>query len=199
MEKPQKIAAIILAGGKSIRFGTDKRLLDVNGVPMFLHTAKKIQRILGSDVWVVLSNHSRQHIDCLKREGISFLEMPFSSSGMGDSLSYAVSRLEQYAGWLISPADLPLIQASTLHSMVASVAHSKLAAPYYQGQQGHPVWFANTFFNDLVSLGGDRGARKILQDNSNDLTRIPVDDQGCVMDFDTPDSIEKNRKHLFLF
>ncbi|MBK1782312.1 nucleotidyltransferase family protein [Advenella sp. WQ 585] len=193
MEIPKKTGAIILAAGKSVRFGSDKRLVDLNGVPMFLHTAKVIQRVLNEDVWVVLSNHSEQHIDCLKREGINFLEMPFSSPGMGDSIAYAVSCLKQYEGWLICPADLPFIQESTIRAMIASTAYSRLAAPFYDGQQGHPVWFSNIFFTQLVNLGGDKGAKKILQENAGFLMKIPVNDRGCIMDFDTPEILEQER------
>ncbi|HET7837586.1 MAG TPA: NTP transferase domain-containing protein, partial [Variovorax sp.] len=63
--------------------------------------------------------------------------------GMGDSIAAAVRATPGAAGWLILPADLPLVQPATLKAVASALAGSVRAAqPHYRGQRGHPVGFA---------------------------------------------------------
>ena len=40
---------------------------------------------------------------------------------------------------------------------------------------------------ELLSLEGDRGAKSILKAHSEDILEVEVDDQGVVVDIDTPE------------
>ncbi len=123
-----------------------------------------------------------------------------SNSGMGDSIACGVSKSRQSNGWLVLPADLPLIQSSTLQLIASHLTlRTQLldsewvtVAPGYAGQRGHPVGFSSGFLNSLVKLRGDEGARRILQEYPPHL--VDVNDQGCVLDVDTPELLDKARK-----
>lgn len=47
MAKTDSVAAYILAGGKSLRMGRDKALLDFGGTPLILHIASLVQPLTG--------------------------------------------------------------------------------------------------------------------------------------------------------
>jgi molybdenum cofactor cytidylyltransferase len=121
--------------------------------------------------------------------------------GMGDSIANAVSRSVDSNGWLILPADLAMIQIQTI-VMVASALQANeqqrpgsadfCVAPRYQNQRGHPVGFSRDFLKPLLSLSGDEGAKRIL--SAHPPVLLDVEDEGCVLDVDTPQLLEQARE-----
>ena len=78
--------------------------------------------------------------------------------GMGDSIATGVRACAQAAGWLVLPADLPLVQPTTLRAVAQALANHVVVQAVYQGQRGHPVGFAATCGPELMALSGDQGA-----------------------------------------
>jgi len=113
--------------------------------------------------------------------------------GMGDAIASAV-RANQHAGsWLILPADLPLIQPSTLRRVAQALAEEPdhVVVPTYHGQRGHPVAFPDNCLPALLSLSGDRGASAIVSHMLQlcRVTLLEVEDVGCITDIDTPQDL----------
>ncbi|WP_120971024.1 NTP transferase domain-containing protein [Comamonas sp. lk] len=125
-------------------------------------------------------------------------------SGMGDSIAAAVRTThgtKARGGWLILPADLPLVLPTTLQAVARGLqqAHSDALAvvqPLYQGQKGHPVAFSQAAAEKLMALSGDQGASAIVQQAraAGNLHILPVDDVGVVLDVDTVTALEQARK-----
>jgi molybdenum cofactor cytidylyltransferase len=179
----QSITALILAAGRSRRFGRDKRLEPINGLPMLLRTALTYHGVV-SDTIVILGPADHEHAALLASHGIASQLCHESEAGMGSTLAYAVRQHAQAQGWLITPADLPFIQADTVKKVLDASQRHLLAAPVWQGRRGHPVWFHHTYLPELETLAGDHGAKGILAANRQDLHLIDVDDAGCVRDID---------------
>lgn len=114
--------------------------------------------------------------------------------GMGDSIACGVAATPDASGWLILPADLPLIQASTLLAVAKALQAHEVVVPRYQGQQGHPVGFAPSCRHLLLQLKGDQGARSVLA--QHEVHRVDVNDDGCVLDVDTLDALVFAEKRL---
>ena len=202
------ISAIILAAGRSERFGRDKRLELIDNIPMLLATALKLKNLV-ADTLVVLGPDDHQHEKLLHDLGIATTRCPDARLGMGHSLAHAVAQRGQSCGWLIMPADMPFIQAETVQRVLdAGQAHA-IAAPVYQGRRGHPVWFERRFGQKLCALSGDEGARSILREQGGQATAaqldqggvfgqlylIPVEDSGCLVDIDSPKDLEQARSN----
>jgi molybdenum cofactor cytidylyltransferase len=108
--------------------------------------------------------------------------------GMGDSIAAAVRSTADAAGWLVLPADLPLVLPETLRRVAAALAEGAAAVqPQHQGQRGHPVAFAAGARDALLALAGERGAAPVLQAlrARGDVRDLVVDDAGTVTDIDT--------------
>ena len=113
---------------------------------------------------------------------------------MGDSIACGVEATAQAQGWLVLPADLPLVQASTLLQVAQALSGHPVVVPTWQGERGHPVGFAAACRDELLALSGDSGARAVVQRHGAHL--LPVDDAGCVLDVDTPDALEVARQQV---
>ena len=123
-----------------------------------------------------------------------------ANPGMGDSIAAGVRATRGAAGWLILPADLPLIRSETLRKIaLAPVNGSALAPactvlmPLYQGQRGHPVRFAAACGPELLLLKGDQGAAQIVRAQAaiNSVAFMETDDPGTVTDIDTLDDLQR--------
>lgn len=112
---------------------------------------------------------------------------------MGDSIVAAVQETPSAAGWLILPADLPLILPSSLRAVALALGRTVAVVPVHRGQRGHPVGFSPACRDALLHLGGKQGAREVLkaiQDNG-ELFELDLDDVGVVTDVDTLDELSQ--------
>lgn len=123
--------------------------------------------------------------------------------GMGDSIAAAVRATAGSAGWLILPADLPLVQPATLRIVAralveASAQHPEaltVIQPRFQGRKGHPVAFSAAAGHALMRLTGDQGAASVVREAmaAGLCTALPTFDEGCVLDVDTVEAMEQAR------
>jgi molybdenum cofactor cytidylyltransferase len=108
--------------------------------------------------------------------------------GMGDSIAAAVRKTPQANGWLILPADLPLIQSASLKAVALALMQQEAVVPVYRGQRGHPVGFSVVCRQDLLNLRGDSGAARVAR--SHVAMELLLDDLGCVTDIDTIEDLQ---------
>jgi molybdenum cofactor cytidylyltransferase len=112
--------------------------------------------------------------------------------GMGRTLATGVAARSDGAGWLILPADMPLVQPQTLRLVAAALAEHPVAFAQYQGRRGHPVGFAAELYSELRLLDGDEGARRVLA--RYPAMGVEVDDPGILTDIDTVSDLEAARQ-----
>jgi molybdenum cofactor cytidylyltransferase len=113
---------------------------------------------------------------------------------MGDSIAAAVRATADAAGWLVLPADLPLIAAQTLQDLAQAAPEAEVLMPVFEGQHGHPVRFARSCGPALARLQGPQGAAPVVA--RCQVVTWPVTDAGCVTDIDTLADLEHARAML---
>lgn len=173
---------IVLAAGQGQRFRdlggtTDKLEALLNGVPVRQH-------VLAS----VCASGLPWHV--VERSHVAHSAHP----GMGTSIACGVAATPEAAGWLVLPADLPLIQPATLCAVAEALRRHTVVVPRYQGQGGHPVGFGAQCREALLALQGDAGARSVVQRWGG--FDVGVNDPGCVWDVDTPQALAWAQKCL---
>ncbi len=136
-----------------------------------------------------------QHVlDAVKASGLQYHVVGADASrpGMGDSIAAGVRATPDAAGWLILPADLPLLSSETLRA-VAMAPPCAVTVPIYQGQRGHPVRFAAECREKLLNLEGNSGAAPVIQAYSatNSVALMELDDAGIVTDIDTLEDLQR--------
>lgn len=123
-------------------------------------------------------------LDAARATGLPWHLEDAGHPGMGDSIAAAVLATRDANGWLILPADLPMVLPRTILAVADALAHGAQAAyPMCEGERGHPVGFAASAGAELQNLKGNRGAAGVLSAYS--AIEIIVDDRGCVTDVDT--------------
>lgn len=167
---------LVLASGRGERFVASggkvhKLQALLNGKPVLQHT-----------------------LDAVRASGLPWHLEDAGHPGMGDSLAAAVRATQEAAGWLVLPADLPLIQPATLLAVAQALAHAQVVVPWWTEpggapQRGHPVGFAAACRDELLALHGDRGAAALL--TRHPVTRLNLPDPGMLADVDTLADLER--------
>jgi len=103
--------------------------------------------------------------------------------GIGYSIAAGVAARPDASGWLILPADMPMVQAATLAFVARHLDHHAVVYAQYRGRRGHPVGFSSELYSELVSLQGDEGARRLVA--RYPAHAVDVDDPGVLIDIDT--------------
>lgn len=180
---PGQPCVLILAAGRGDRFlasgGSSHKLKAVLGLQTVLQTT----------------------LAAVKASGLPWHLESGPHPGMGDSIAAAIKATAGAKGWLILPADLPLIQPSTLRQLALQLVQLDscdlhVIQPFYQGQKGHPVAFSRAAAQELAQLSGDLGAASIVRKAAENqcLQRWDCDDIGCVLDVDTVQALEEARR-----
>lgn len=133
-------------------------------------------------------------LDAVRASGLPWHLEEAPHPGMGDSIAAAVRATVDAEGWMILPADLPLVLPETLRLIAAAPDVQTVVRPVYQGRQGHPVRFARTCAEALMALGGETGAASVVRRHS--LWTVAVGDPGCVSDIDTPEDLARVQQIL---
>lgn len=114
--------------------------------------------------------------------------------GMGDSIAAAVAATAGSAGWLVLPADLPLVRSETLLKVARGLASHQVVVPVFEGQRGHPVGFAACCGPDLQNLKGNRGGAQVI--TAWGAMELIVNDPGVCLDIDTVQDLARAQAWL---
>lgn len=181
------LAGLLLAAGRSTRFGSDKLLHRLpDGRSLLQASLAPLSAAADRTLVLVRPGPSPLHAH-LVAEGIPYLEVPEADLGMGTTLAFGIRATAQAEGWLVGLADMPCLDPATAVRIAHALRRGALlAAPMHMGRRGHPVGFAVCWQAELAALHGDQGARALLQKAAAQIEAVEVHDPGCLLDIDTP-------------
>lgn len=182
------IVGLLLAAGTGSRFGSDKLS---HALPHGVSIAVQAARHLKTQVPVVAVVRSRGALmDALKAEGCRVVVCENATEGMGASLACGVRETPEAEAWLVALGDMPYVRPSSIAAVRAALAEgAALAAPFFRARRGHPVGISGKYRAELTAIGGDEGARALLERHSAHLRKIPVGDPGVIRDIDRPEDL----------
>lgn len=201
-----QVAAILLAAGFSRRFGTQKLVhaVELNGCfkPLIMHSLLSWLGVFERVTLVINAESSdlkalvNSELTTQQAAKINWQICESALEGMAASLVCGVKANAEASGWLIGLADMPKVSASMISQVRDAItvdidSSKKLVVPYYKAVRGHPVGFSAMYFDELIHLKGDVGARNLMQRDEALITRITSPDDGVLFDIDSPEDTEK--------
>ena len=188
-----RIAAIVLAAGKSSRMGRNKLLIELDGKALVEHTVDAALASQAAPVIVVLG-HQRDEITArLAGRTIVTVENPDYAEGLSTSLKRGLAALpEDVEGAVICLADMPGIGRQLIDRLVAAfnpVEGREIILPMRQGKRGNPVLWGRRFFPELQAIAGDTGAKHLIGTYPEHVVEIEAPDDGVLIDLDTPEAL----------
>lgn len=196
MKTPPTI--IVLGAGRGSRYtGSRHKLAESLGGESVL--ARTVRNALSSGLPVLVVTTARfadGAADLVAKRDIVVLGegTGVAPGGMGDSIAAGVSARPGAGGWLVLPADMPLVRPSTMVAVANNLSGHPVAYAQHQGRRGHPVAFGTELFSELVRLTGDEGARRVLARYPG--CAVEIDDPGVLLDMDTESDLAVMRARV---
>ncbi|WP_420995828.1 nucleotidyltransferase family protein [Cupriavidus sp. 30B13] len=178
---------ILLAAGYGRRFdatGRHNKLLArlPDGQTVAGRSARTLAATLPGSLAVIRPGHPALAAE-LRAAGCRVLEAPAAEAGMGAALAAAVAATADARGWVVALADMPWLPADLVRAVALTITTpDAIAAPWRDGQRGHPVGFGAAWRGALLGLDGDEGARALLK--TQPVVRILTEDPGAFRDVD---------------
>ncbi len=189
-----RVAAIVLAGGASKRFGTSKQLLPWDGGSLLSHVADVALASRADSVVVVLGHQAGACQAALGNRPVTVVLNTDWAQGQSTSVRAGLAALPpNVSAALFMLVDQPRIMPTVVNALIErhQVTLAPVVWPEHNGRRGNPVLFDRALFPQLARLTGDTGGRPVLQTYADQAERVPVADPGVLFDIDTPDDYQK--------
>jgi molybdenum cofactor cytidylyltransferase len=181
------VVGLLLAAGKSERFGDNNKLLypDKTGNPIGLSSARNLVAAVKDSIVVVRSD-DLEFQSLLQQHQISFIKNENPDSGLSSSIVTGVRHASNATGWLILLGDMPYIDSRIIADARDLLVQNpeKLIVSSYDSRWGHPVGFGATFRQELLSLEGDQGAKSLLLQHQDKILFNETNSKSVLKDID---------------
>jgi molybdenum cofactor cytidylyltransferase len=191
-----KIAGIILGAGLSSRMGEFKLLLPwKDDKPIIWHLVETLKS-LPLEPLILVTGHRAQELDTLFADKIQLVHNPDYAEGeILSSLKTGLRALPaDVDAILVFLGDMPLISSKTIQTLIDSYQAEKIIIPQYQEKYGHPRMFTRRFFGELLALEASQQPRALLKTHPNALIVLQLEDEGILIDIDTPEDYKKHQE-----
>jgi molybdenum cofactor cytidylyltransferase len=187
---------IILAAGESSRFGGIKQLLPFNGKTLLQHVIEEATAAGGQPVVVIIGANAARISETIYDIGKLTILVNENwqkgiSSGIVAGVHHILSISPGIKRIIIAVCDQPFVDSALFEQLVQMQEESgqPIVACTYADTIGTPALFTVKYFNQLLNLKGDEGAKKIVKSNKEDVAT--VDFPEGEIDIDTQKDYEK--------
>lgn len=186
-----KTGAVIVAAGTSSYMTDFKPMLKMGRTTLIKRIISTLKQAGADPILVVtgsnadqLEKHiSRMGVICLRNERYTETQM-FESARIG--LEYLHDKCDRI---LFTPSDIPLFSVQSVYKLLNTSA--EISCPIHKGIQGHPLLISSDIVPLLLTYTGEGGIRGAIRHSGKKITKVPVEDDGVLMDIDTLEDYEK--------
>jgi len=189
----RRVAAVVLAAGRSSRMGLNKLTAEIGGKPLVRIAAEQAIASEAKPV-IVVTGHERDKVEAaLAGLPIQFVHNSHYADGLGSSLKTGIAAVPIEAdAAIVCLADMPRVDTQLINRLIAAYDPERgalVVVPTVEGRRGNPVLWSRRFFSDLMAVDGDIGARNLIGNYSEAVTEVPAAGPAASTDVDTPESL----------
>lgn len=195
---PMRVAAVVVAAGKSERMGENKLLVELCGRPLLEHVLDALSASRVDEI-VVVVGHKPWQLDSILRNRQDRVRVVVNEKyeeGMASSFKIGVRTLLSTDAVFLVLADQPLLDTGFLNKMIRRLeagSRVSIVSPIYKGKKGHPVLFSKETYHSILDLSRNETLHEVLAEYAGSLTFLKGD-RWTVTDMDTPDDVGKVRR-----
>ncbi len=159
-------AMVILAAGRSVRFGDNKLLAAISGKCLYQHTLERMRAFQDYPQYLVTGYDNIA--EEAQGQGIRTVMNQKPELGISHSIQLGLEAClkdhPDIQGILFSVCDQPNLKAGTIQRILntASAHKGQVICAGNPLRPGNPVLWDRAFFDELRGLTGDHGGRKIM-------------------------------------
>jgi molybdenum cofactor cytidylyltransferase len=191
---PKRIAAVVLAAGRSTRMrGSNKLLAEIARRPLVRIVAEEALASRADPV-IVVAGHQRAEVEkALAGLRVRIVHNPDFAEGLGTSLRAGIAAVPADSdAAIVCLGDMPRVDAALMNRLIAAFDPDRgalVVVPTFEGKRGNPVLWSRRFFPDLMAIEGDVGARHLIGRYSEAVAEVPVEGKAALVDVDTPEAL----------
>lgn len=110
------------------------------------------------------------------------------------NIASGVVHRPQSPGWLLLPADMPMLQTSTLKTVATGLQQGPIAYPCHRHRRGHPIAVSSELFSELVRMECEHDLRRLAA--RYPAVDVDVDDPGIHMATEAQAGLNQLRAQL---
>jgi molybdenum cofactor cytidylyltransferase len=194
--RPRKVAALVMAAGRSRRMAPLNKLMvtDKAGQAMITRVVDNALASRARPVLVV-TGHERERVEeALAGRPVLTTHADTYAEGLSASLKAGIAALPpDVEGVLVLLGDMPLVSPAMLDRILAAFDPEEgraIIQPTFRGKQGNPVLWGREFFEEILAITGDVGARYLTGRHGDRLFNVEMADDGVLRDFDTAETLK---------
>ena len=186
----EKPTFIMLAAGNSRRFGSNKLLYEIGGVPMYLRTLYKLQKAaseLGNCEIIVVTQY--EEIAAKAQEsGARVLINSHPERGISSSMQIGLAAAQESSACLFTVSDQPWLTTETIVNLVHKFQSEQkgMACTILNNKTGNPCIFSRKYYQELQEITGDKGGKQIINRHPEDVAYLEIEDAKELVDVDVP-------------
>ncbi len=198
------IGGVFLAAGTGGRFGSQKTLACIDGIPLIV---KGLKSCIGSDldeIVVVLGYRYKQVREEIekyfpKNDNLKIVVNRNYSKGIISSFNKGLKLLSvKCIGAMMLLGDMPLIGSETINRLIAVSEVNKIILPEVDGKFFHPRIIPSTIFNDFFKLTDLNSGKSIMSRNRDMFKSVLFDNKNEFYDIDTKEDLMNLRVTNFV-
>jgi molybdenum cofactor cytidylyltransferase len=199
VEGDSKVAAIVLAAGRSTRMGGPNKLLaELDGKKLVRIVTEQALASKANEVIVVTGHQAELVEQALAGLSVKFVRNPDFAGGLASSVKAGIAAVAESAdGAVVCLGDMPMVSTELLDRLIGTFAPDRgnlIVVPVAEGRRGNPVLWSRRFFRELMTLDGDVGARHLIAKHAEAVAEVVVEGDGAFLDIDTPQALEAARR-----
>ena len=187
---PKEISAVVMGSGESKRFGSNKLLKKINGVPMIEILLKKLSELPFKKI--IVTYKDREIFDICKKYPVIPVKNERYFLGQSESIKLGTAYIEN-EDMIFFTGDMPFLTVDTIKKIISKLwENSCITIPCVKEKRFSPVAFPNRYKEELMKLSGDTGGREIIKkENINSLNFVKFNSKREFIDIDTEEEFEK--------
>ena len=191
---PKRIAAVVLAAGRSTRMGGPNKLLaEIARRPLVRIVAEEALASRADPV-IIVAGHQRAEVEkALAGLRVRIVHNPDFAEGLGTSLRAGIAAVPADSdAAIVCLGDMPQVDAALMNRLIAAFDPDRgalVVVPTFEGKRGNPVLWSRRFFPDLMAIEGDVGARHLIGRYSEAVAEVTVEGKAALIDVDTPEAL----------
>ncbi len=190
----ERIGAVVLAAGRSRRFGSAKLLLPFGDSTVIGCVVEALAETGLDPIVVVAGEHRDSLAEALRDTRAQFVSNPNPDRGMLSSVQIGVGALPPDLNrFLLTLGDQPRLRPAHVAHLLREQrrAGKGIAIATHGGKRGHPVVFDAGYREAVLALQHDVTLRNLIHSHAEDIVAVECESDAVIRDIDTREDYER--------
>ena len=117
----------------------------------------------------------------------------YAETDMLTSVKIGIATINTCDAFYLLPGDMPAIHPKTFLAVKEAMCrtHAMVSFPTIDGHQKHPPLISWKCIDYILKSGREGGLREVWKHFENQISTVPVEDYGCMIDADTKEDYNR--------